>query len=277
MNINAALEPNLDLIKNKQKKMWEDGDYASFAKFMEAGAIEILNGWEITANKNLLDVGCGSGQLAIPAAKNGINVTGIDIAENLINHAKKRANEAALNAQFDVGSAEELPYSDSSYDVAISLIGAMFAPNPELVAAEFARVLKKGGQLFMANWTSTSMPAKMFKTVSEYVAPPPGLIPPILWGDEETVLQRLSNDFTDIKLSRRMYPQWHYSFDASELVNLFRAQFGPVKQAFELIDRQQQQELHEKLQQIYLDSSVTNNGVLTISNGEYLDIAAVRR
>jgi ubiquinone/menaquinone biosynthesis C-methylase UbiE len=281
MNTDTALRqtstPGIEAIKAKQKATWEDGDYANFAKFMQAGAIEILNNWKIARNATLLDVGCGAGQTAIPAAKNGIKVTGIDIAENLIQHARKRADDAGLEIRLDVGDAEDLPYSNNSFDVVISMIGAMFAPRPESVASEFARVLKSDGKLFMANWTTASMPAKMFKCVSGFVPPPPGLAPPVLWGDEETVEQRLSNDFTDIKLTRKIYPHWHYSFDAAELVNLFRAQFGPVKRAFDTIDQQQQKELRKSLEQIYFDASETTNGVLTITNGEYLEVVATRR
>lgn len=281
MNTDTAdkqtITPNIDDIKARQKAIWEDGDYAGFAKFMEAGAIEILSTWNIPSNTTMLDVCCGSGQTAIPAAKNGIRVTGIDIAENLITHARKRANEADLDIRLDVGDAENLPYSNASYDAVISIIGAMFAPRPEQVVSEFARVMKTGGKLFMANWTTQSMPAKIFKCVSEFVPPAPGLAAPVLWGDEKTVKQRLSNDFTDIRLTRKMYPQWHYAFDAAELVNLFRTQFGPVKAVFDMIDHRQQSVLSNNLEQIYEDASETINGVLTITNGEYLEVSAIRR
>lgn len=281
MDTNTALKQtttlDIDAIKAKHKATWEDGNYADFAKYMEAGAIEILTHWNIAKNAALLDVGCGSGQTAIPAAKQGIRVTGIDIAENLIQHARQRAKQAGLEVRFDVGSAEDLPYSNNSFDVAISLIGAMFAPRPEVVAAELARVLKSGGKLFMANWTPASMPAKMFKCVAGFVPPPAGLVSPVLWGDEATVKQRLAHDFTDIQLTRKMYPQWHFPFDAAELVNFFRAKFGPVKKAFDMIDQQKQKELRNALEQIYLDASETRNGVLTITQGEYLEVVATRR
>lgn len=281
MNTRYALQdttiPTIDVIKARQRDTWQDGNYAEFAKYMEAGALEIFHGWPIAKHQTLLDIGCGSGQTAIPAAKAGAHVTGIDIAENLIQHARKRAKDVQLEIRFDVGDAEDLPYSNNSFDVVISLIGAMFAPRPERVVSEVSRVLKTGGKLYMANWTPRSMPAKMFKCLSQFVPPPPGLISPVLWGDEETVKQRLSNDFENISLSRKIYPQWHYSFDASELASFFRAQFGPVKKAFDTIGPQQQTELRKRLQQIYLESSETTNGVLTITNGEYLEIAATRR
>lgn len=272
-----APAPDIAAIKAKQKAVWEDGDYAGFAKYMEAGAVAILDDWNILRQHAVLDVGCGAGQTALPAAKNGARVTGIDLAENQIAHARRRAQEAGLDIRFDVGDAEDLPYSDESFDVAISLIGAMFAPRPEQVVSEFARVLKPGGRLYMANWTAASMPGQMLKCVSRFVPPPPGMVPPVLWGDEDTVKQRLSNEFTDIKLTRRMYPHWHYPFDAAELVTLFRTKYGPVKKAFELVDPARRQALREELERIYAETSEMTNGVLTVTRGELLEIRATRR
>ncbi len=264
-------------IKARQKATWEDGDYASFSQYMEAGAIDILDDWHIGRGQALLDVGCGSGQTAIPAARMGARVTAIDLAENLIEHARRRARELSVEVRFDVGDAENLPYADASFDVVISLIGAMFAPRPEVVAAEFARVLKPGGTLRMANWTAASMPGQMFKCVAGFAPPPPGLASPVLWGDEAAVRQRLSRDFTDIQCRRRIYSQWHYPFDAAELVGLFRSQFGPAKKAFDSIDSQRQQELRDSLEKIFAGNGELRDGVLTITSGELLDIAATRR
>ena len=276
---NAAVtqQIGIDALKAKHKATWEDGNYADFATYMHDGAIEMLHGWDFSGAKTLLDVGCGSGQTAIPASKMGLKVTGIDIAENLINHARKMAQKANLDTQFDVGDAENLPYENNSFDAAITMIGAMFAPQPGQVAREFSRVIKPGGKLCMANWTATSMPGQMFKAVAEIAFPPPGFIPPVLWGDEDTVTERLSEKFSDIKLSRKTYPQWHYPFDEHELINLFREQFGPVKRAFEMATEKQEKQLYDNLFDIYRDNSEITNGVLTITGGEYLDVVATRR
>jgi ubiquinone/menaquinone biosynthesis C-methylase UbiE len=179
------VQPDLSTIKSKMKATWEDGDYASFATYMAPGAVEILEDWNITPGQRLLDVGCGAGQTAIPAARRGLHVTGIDIAENLVEHARQRARKEGLVARFDQGDAEELPYADASFDVAVTLIGAMFAPDPDRVTAEFARVVRPGGKLYMANWTPNGMPAQMFKfkCVAAYVPPSPAFIPPVLWGE----------------------------------------------------------------------------------------------
>lgn len=278
-NTATASQPQTDIerIKARQKATWEDGDYADFATYMHAGAVDILQSWDLAPAQSLLDVGCGSGQTAIPAAKKGLQVTGIDIAANLIDHARQAAARAKLDVQFDVGDAEDLPYADQHFDVAISLIGAMFAPRPDKVAAELARVIKPGGRLFMANWTPASMPAQMFRCVSEIQPPPPGVVPPVLWGDELTVQQRLAEGFTDIRLARRIYPQWHYPLDEHELVELFRHKFGPVKRAFDAGTPAQQASLREKLAEVYRNNSERKNGILTITGGEYLEVIATRR
>jgi ubiquinone/menaquinone biosynthesis C-methylase UbiE len=270
-------QPDINTIKAKMKASWEDGDYAAFAKFMEDGAIEVVDGWGIQAGQHLLDIACGSGQTALPAARKGALVTGVDIAQNLIEHANRRASFEGLDAHFDVGDAELLPYDDTSFDVLITMFGAMFAPRPEKVAAELARVCKPGGKLIMANWTSTSMPAQMFKCVAGHTPPPAGVVPPVLWGDEDIVTSRLEENFKDIKLTRKIYPQWHYPFSAAGVVELFRTYFGPVKRAFDVLDGEGQKLLHEQLEYIYTTNGDSDGRSITITGGEYLEVVATRR
>jgi len=269
--------PDLTAIKAKMKAVWEDGDYATFATFMEAGAIEVLDSWNIAPQSRLLDIACGSGQTAIPAAKNGAIVTGVDIAENLIEHARARSHKAQLTARFDIGDAENLPYAEDDFDIAITMFGAMFAPRPEKVVNELARVIRPGGQLIMANWTPQSMPAQMFKAAAEINPPVAGIAPPVLWGNEATVTERLEQHFTDIQLTRRIYPLWDYPFGAAELVDFFARHFGPVKRAFAAADKQQQSLLREKLESIYEENSEIRNEILTITGGEFLQVVATRR
>lgn len=275
----TTASPTITEVKAKMKATWEDGDYASFAEYMEKGAIEILENWKLDTQHSVLDIGCGSGQSAIPAARLGHKVVGIDIAENLIDIANDRAKLEGLDAQFDVGDAENLPYDDNSFDVVISMIGAMFAPNPEKVAAEMARVLKPGGKLYMANWTPRGMPAQMFKCVAGINPPPPGFISPTLWGDESSVQQRLSENFDNLQMERKYYPQWHYPFGTEGIVELFRTHFGPVKKAFDKLqgDTQASENFWNQLHEIYKNNSVTHtNGTSTITGGEYLEISAVK-
>ena len=272
----ASPQPDLPTIKAKMKATWEDGDYADFARYMELGAKQILDGWHLPAGKRLLDIGCGAGQTAIPAAMRGLRVTGVDIAANLVESARRRARTEGIAARFDEGDAEALPYEDASFDVVISLIGAMFAPRPRLVCTEIARVLRPGGRLHMANWTPRSMPAQMFKAVAAITPPPPGVVPPVLWGDEETVYERLDADFTDIELRRVNYPQWRYPFDAGRLTELFRSHFGPVKRAFDAADKLGAKQLFEQLRDIFNDHGEFDGRNLTVTRGELLLVSATR-
>ncbi len=271
------MKVDLGAVKSRMKATWEDGDYTAFSKYMEPGAIQILESWDIRPGERLLDIGCGSGQTAIPAARKGIRVTGVDIASNLIEDARERARAEGVAAAFDVGDAEDLPYERGEFDVVITLIGAMFAPRPEAVTNEMARVLRPGGRLYMANWTPQSFPARMFQCLAARVPPPEGVPSPSLWGDEETVEKRLSKHFADIAMTRRIYPKWSYGFTTAELVDFFRDQFGPVKRIFDAVGAEGAQALHEELEQIFADNSETDGRLLTVTGGEYLEVTARRR
>jgi len=266
----------MTVIKSNMKATWEDGDYARFATYMEPGAIEILNGWQIPAHSHLLDIGCGSGQTAIPAARSGMKVSGIDIAANLVDHARERARYDDIDVRFDVGDAADLPYVDAEFDVIISLIGAMFAPDYQHVADEMARVCKPGGRLHMANWTPEGFAATMFRCVAKYTPPPAGVPSPALWGVEENVIDRLHSGFTGFTLERKYYPLWSYPFGTSELVEYFRQHFGPVKQAFDSITTRQQSSLRAELEDIYSAHNIATDGSTQIK-GEYLNVSAHRK
>jgi ubiquinone/menaquinone biosynthesis C-methylase UbiE len=271
----ATGAPDPSAIKGKIKATWEDGDYAAFATYMEPGAVEILDGWQIPAGSKLLDIGCGAGQTAIPAARKGMTVTGIDIASNLIEHAQERARYEGLPAHFDVGDAEALPCDDNAFDVVISQIGAMFAPDPEKVASEMARVCKPGGRLHMANWTPEGFAATMFKCVARYTPPPAGIPSPALWGVEDVVEQRLGEHFTSFRLKREYYPQWKYPFDTKQLVEFFRQHFGPVKRAFDSQDEHGRKSLRAELEAIYEAHNIATDGTTQIK-GEFLNVTATR-
>ena len=269
---------NLDLstVKANMKATWMDGDYAEFCTHMEPGAIEILREWHIAQGLRFVDVGCGAGQLVIPAARAGVKSTGVDIATNLIEHARGRANKEGLSAQFDEGDAEQLPYEDGAFDVVGSLFGAMFAPNPAKVASEMARVCRPGGRLLMGNWTPSGMAGQMFTHIAKHVPPPPGIAPPPLWGDESTVQDRLVEGFTDIQLTRKFYPLWKYPFSVQKVVQLYARLFGPIKGALAKLDAAGQQSLITGMEEIFSAHNQAQDGTTELK-GEYLAIEAIRR
>jgi ubiquinone/menaquinone biosynthesis C-methylase UbiE len=153
MNTIATI-PEIDGLKTRLKNTWMAGDYDRFSRSMENDARSFYERLDVPPGAHLLDVACGSGQLALIAAREGVRVTGVDIAENLIERAQSRSMAEGLRACFRVADAESLPFDDASFDVVVSLIGAMFAPRPQLVARELTRVCAPSGTIAMANWTA---------------------------------------------------------------------------------------------------------------------------
>ena len=200
----SAAIGEMDSIKARLKSIWIARDYDRFSRFMEGGAREFYERLNVAPGCQLLDVACGSGQLALMTAKDGIKVTGVDIAGNLVARARARARAEGLKVRFQEADAEALPFEDASFDVVGSLIGAMFAPQPNHVAKELLRVCVPGGTIAMANWTPQGFIGQMFKAVSKFIAPS-GMPLPVLWGNESTVRDRLGKGLSDLSLTRRQY------------------------------------------------------------------------
>jgi 2-polyprenyl-3-methyl-5-hydroxy-6-metoxy-1,4-benzoquinol methylase/rhodanese-related sulfurtransferase len=271
-NINTAA---MDALKAKLKGTWMSGDYAKFAPYLLDGALEFLTAVNIPTEAKVLDVACGAGQTALPLARRGIEVTGIDIAANLIAVARERAQAEGLRIQFDEGDAELLPYEDASFDVVFSLIGAMFAPQPQKVAAELARVCRPGGRIIMGNWTPTGFVGQMFKTIGAHVPPPPGVPGAPLWGDEATVRERLGGYVSDLRMTRRLYP-FNYPFAVAGVVEFFREYYGPMNRAFAALDVDGQAALRHDLEQLWSRHNQATDGTVSLG-AEYLEVQAVRR
>jgi SAM-dependent methyltransferase len=268
-------EVEMDALKVRQKNMWMSGDYAKFATYLLDGALDYLDVCKIPAGAKVLDVACGAGQTALPMARKGSKVTGVDIASNLIETARNRAMMEGLPVQFDEGDAEQLPYNDDSFDVVFSLFGAMFAPQPQIVAAEFVRVCRPGGRIIMGNWTPSSFVGQMFKTMAAHVPPAPGIPAPVLWGDEAAVDERLGGYVTSLQLNRRLY-SFHYPFSVAEVVEFFRAYYGPTNRAFANLDADAQAALRQDLEDLWAKHNLASDGTVYVES-EFLDVQAVRR
>jgi SAM-dependent methyltransferase len=263
----------MDSIKTQLKSIWTAGDYDRFSRFMEGGAREFYERLNIVPGCKLLDIACGSGQLALMAAKDGIEVTGVDIAGNLVERARARAKAEGLNARFEEADAEFLPFADASFDVVVTLIGAMFAPQPQLVAQELLRVCAPGGTIAMANWTPQGFVGQMFKAISKFITPS-GMPAPVLWGDEATVRERLGHGISELTLTRRQY-LFDYPFPPSEVVEFFRLHYGPTNRAFASLHTEAQAQLRQELETLW---AAHNRGGAdsTIVFGEYLEVIGIR-
>jgi SAM-dependent methyltransferase len=273
--LTLEMTPEMEAIKAKQKATWMSGDYGHFATYLEPGALEFFSRISIEPGMRILDVACGAGQISIPAAQAGAKVTGVDIATNLVEQARARARAGNLDARFDEGDAEMLPYEDGSFDLVISLIGAMFAPRPERVAAELKRVCRPGGRIIMANWTPGGFVGKMFRVHGKHVPPPAIVPPPVKWGDEETVRERFQDGVSHLKLSRRLYP-FSFPYPPAQLVRFWQTYYGPTLKAFAALDVEKQAALRQDLESLWTEHNRAANGT-TVVEAEYLEVIAIRQ
>jgi SAM-dependent methyltransferase len=207
------------------------------------------------------------------AAKDGMEVTGVDIAGNLVQRAQARAQAEGLKVRFQEADAEALPFDDASFDVVVSLIGAMFAPRPELVARELLRVCVPGGTIAMANWTPQGFIGQMFKTIAKCIAPS-GMPSPVLWGDEPTVRERLGHGISQLSLTRRQY-LFSYPFPPSEVVEFFRQYYGPTNRAFASLDAGGQTRLRQELEMLWVSHNRAGADCTTVF-AEYLEVIGIR-
>lgn len=274
--VTATFSPathELDQLKSRLKTTWMSGDYDLFCRYMEPDAHLFFARIGVTPGTRLLDVGTGAGQLALIAARAGAQATGCDIAINWIERARARAKAEGLSATFDEGDAEALPYADASFDVVTSLIGAMFAPRPERVAAELKRVCRPGGKIALANWTGEGFVGQMFKTVAKFIAPS-GMPSPVLWGDEAVVRERLRDGVQDLQCTLRFY-EFDYPFPPDKVVEFFRQHYGPMTKAFASLDAAGQAKLTEELTALWAANNRAE-GDRTLVDAEYLEVIAIR-
>jgi SAM-dependent methyltransferase len=274
--------PPIEKIKEGMRATWMAGDFGVVAKTISGAANEFIARLDLPPGPcRLLDIACGTGNLTIPAAKKlsgtaGSTVTGVDIAPNLLVQARERAAAEDLTISFDEGDAEALPYPDASFDVVVTMFGAMFAPRPELVASELARVLKPGGVLAMANWNPSGFSGLMFKVGSQHAPPPPGIAPPSLWGDDTTVRARLSASFTDIQTE--IIPiDFDLPYSPAGTVAFFRKYFGPTQMAYNRLDELGQAAFTAALETLWSGANVAADPTQqTLVRNEYLQVLAIR-
>ncbi len=268
--------PNLEAVKSRQKATWESGDFGRIARTIENVAEEFMARQPLQRGSHVLDVACGTGNLAVVAARQGCRVSGIDIAGNLIAQARTRAAEQGLSIDFKEADAEALPFADGSFDLVVSMFGVMFTPRPDVAAAELLRVSTPGGRVALANWTPGGFIGKMFNVFKAHLPPPPAGVPsPMAWGDEATVRSRLAHGFAKVRLNRRI-ALMRYPFPPSETVEFFRQYYGPTQKAFAALDSRAQDALRRDLVELQSANNIAKNPGTTEVAAEYLEVVATR-
>ena len=272
--MSSATSPDMAALKTRLRATWITGDFGEIAKSYAIGAEEFIDGLDLQTGTRVLDVACGTGNLALPAARRGAVVTGVDIAPNLIAQARESAKREGLNVQFDEGDVEDLPYADASFDAVVTMFGAMFAPRPDITAAEITRVVRPGGFIAMANWTPAGFIGQMFKLTASHVPPPQGMASPVLWGVEGTVRERLSEGIASFEAK----PQsliFRFPFTPVEVVEHFRTYYGPTNKAFSALDEAGQAALRRDLEQLWEKNNRATDGTTEVES-EYLKVLALR-
>jgi len=249
-------------------------DRMGFEKTVDVPEGDHLGFVNILPRMRVLDVACGTGNLALPAARKGAQVAGVDLAANLIEQARGRAATEGLEAAFETGDAEQLPYPDGSFDLVMSMFGAMFAPRPDKIAAELCRVCRSGGVLAMANWTPDGFVGKMFRLSSRHVPPPAGLPAPSLWGDDAVVRQRFGAQVSGVQSAPRDIT-FDYPFGPQRVVQFFRDYFGPTQVAFSKLDAAGQKAYAADLESLWREHNEAGDG-RTLIRAEYLEVIATR-
>ncbi len=253
---------------NPNKALWEKGDFTQIAATMRDSGEALVGKLGITEGMRMLDLGCGDGTTAVPAAQLGADVLGVDIAAYLVAAGNERAEELGLaNLRFEEGDATDLSLlDDESFDLVISIFGAMFAPNPFGVAKEMVRVTKPGCRIVMGNWipNDPTLVAQILKVSSSYSPPPPdGFISPMTWGVEDEVVERFTAagvSKEQISFERDTYT-FNYAGSPSELVAAFRTYYGPTMNAFEAAAADgREDDLQAELEALFNEQNTSDDG-----------------
>jgi SAM-dependent methyltransferase len=269
---------------NPNQALWEKGDFTRIAQSMRESGEALVGGLGITRGLKVLDLGCGDGTTAIPAARLGADVLGVDIARNLVEAGNKRAAQEGLtNCTFQEGDASDLhELEDRSFDLVVSIFGAMFAPKPFDVAKEMVRVTRPGGRIVMGNWipNDPTLVAQILKISSSYSPPPPeGFISPMTWGIEDNVVERFGSAGVpkdQISFARDTYT-FNFPGSPSEFLDVFRRYYGPTMNAFEAADKNgRADELRRELEALFTGKNNSPNNTSTSIPATFLRVTVVR-
>jgi SAM-dependent methyltransferase len=221
-------------LKARHGVVWGSGPYERISEHLAIAHRHLLSAIEARPGERWLDVATGTGELAVPAAKRGASVTGIDIAPGLIETARERARASGVGVTLEVGDAERLPYADAEFDIVVSAFGVMFTPDQHAAAAELARVTRPGGRLALLNWHPARGVAEFFKVMAPYMPPPPeGAGNPFAWGDRDRVFELLGDAF-ELRYENGDCPQPGSS--AEQIWELFTTAYGPTKTLADSLD-----------------------------------------
>jgi SAM-dependent methyltransferase len=266
-NTAAPALPDFAAIKQRQQATWASGDYAVIGTTLQIIGENLCEAIDLRTGEQVLDVAAGNGNATLAAARRGASVTSTDYVSHLLDKGAARAAAEGLQVSFRTADAESLPFGDASFDVALSVLGVMFAPKAELCASEMVRVLRPGGRIGLASWTPEGFLGGLFRTIGAHVPPPAGLRSPMQWGDEAR-LQELFGAHGKLQCTRRTF-NFRYA-SAAHMVDVFRKYYGPTHKAFAALDAAGAQRLYDDLVALLQRHNVGGASSLVVP-AEYLE------
>jgi len=261
-----------DPLTARARAVWTAGDFLPIARSYAPGAEDFIARLALRPGDKVLDVACGTGNLAIPAARAGARVTGIDIAPNLIAQARLEARSAGCLVSLEVGDAESLPYMDGQFDAVVTMFGAMFAYRPQRVVGELLRVARSGGLVAMANWTPDSFVGQMLRAHTAVAPWPAGVPSPLEWGKEDVVRGHLGRAVSSLVCARRTL-ELRFPFPPAAVTEVFAGSYGPTVTSLRGADPAGASRLREELTRLFREHNVAGDGSTTVVS-EYLDVQA---
>jgi ubiquinone/menaquinone biosynthesis C-methylase UbiE len=265
---------DLNAIKAKQRAAWSSGDYALIGATLQIVGESLAEAMDLRAGQTVLDVAAGNGNFTLAAARRWCEVTSTDYVEGLLELGRKRAEAEGFQVKFQVADAEDLPFSDASFDAVASTFGAMFSPDQDRTAAEMVRVCRSGGRIGLANWTPEGFIGQMFKTIGKYLPPPTGVKSPAVWGTREWLQVTFGVAASAITAERRYFTFRYRS--AQHFLDIFRTYYGPVRKAFETLEEAGGKALARDI--IDLVGRFNTSGDETVVvRGEYLEVVITKR
>lgn len=270
----STTTPDFEAIKKTQRAGWENGDYPRVGNTLQIIAEELVEAADLRAGQRVLDVACGQGNAALAAARRFAKATGVDYATNLLAQGRDRAAAENLTVTFTEGDAEHLPLPDDSFDVSLSTVGVMFAPNHQRAADELLRVTAVGGRIALASWTPSGMVGHLFKTVAGWAPPPAGVQPGTLWGTEEHLATLFGDRVEWTSLVKRHYTFRYHS--AEHFSQWFREYYGPITTVAGRLSTEDLDRFADDLAGVARQFNQSDDGTV-VAPSEYLEAVGVVR
>jgi len=266
--------PDFTAIKQRQQATWASGDFAIIGVTLQGVGEELAEAIDVRAGERVIDIAAGNGNATLAAARRFAEVTSTDYVPALLDKGRARAAAEGLQVDFRVADAEDLPYADASFDVALSTFGAMFTPDHTRPAREMLRVVRSGGRIGLANWTPEGFIGQLFKVIGNYIPAPAGLKSPALWGTEAHIVELFGARAKAIRAVRR-YFNFRYR-SAAHWIQVFRDFYGPTHKAFAALDNPGREALAKDMTALLHRLNTAGPSSLVVPS-EYLEVVIDRK